>query len=149
MLSNVSKKLACLMFAGAMLVGTLSVEAATDGYNGNYVLKVKTKANWYKAGQEAITLNTREMSRGAGARGIYKVYLDGKYYGQLGNPNASTYDWGNLKVLLKRNKTHTITIKYDLAATKAYYKKKAKRNMPSNIRPYWRVSSTHKVENYW
>ena len=97
----------------------MSVDAATGGYNGNYALKVKTKANWYKAGKEAVTLNTREMPKGAGAREIYKVYLDGKYYGQLGNHNASTYDWGILKILFKRNKTHTITIKYDLAATKS------------------------------
>lgn len=131
------------------ICGLSTTEAAVNGTNGNYTLKVKTKANWYTGGQESITLATGALSKGAGAKGVYKVYLDGKYYGQLGNPNANPYDFGKLKVNLKRNKTHTINVNYDLAATKAYYKKMSKSNMPSYVRPNWFVLSSHKVESYW
>lgn len=125
-------------------------EAATSGYKGTSTMRVRTKANWYTGGQESITLASNALSKGAGARGIYKVYLDGRFVGTIGNPNSGKrdHDWGVLTVNLKRNKTHTIKVVYDESATRKCYKRKSGRNMSRNIRPYWHVSKTHKVEWY-
>ena len=123
--------------------------AAVSGTTGTSILTVVTKANWYKSGQESITLQTKDM--GYGARAIYNVYLDGSYMGTLGNPKLGKYDydWGSKTIYLKRNKTHKIRIVYDANATRTYYKKKTSRTLQSNIKPYWYVSRTHKVANYY
>lgn len=147
MFSNLLKKLACLMFAGVMLGTTVVTEAATSGGKGTSYITVKTKANWYKSGQESITLSTNNLHV-SGPRAIFKIYLDGRYIGTLGNPNLGKYEYDNglCKILLKRNKKHTIKVVYDASATKKYYKKKSGRNMPNSVTPHWYVASIHKAE---
>lgn len=145
------KSLLGLCLAAAVVGTTLMpavVDAATGGGRGTSIMTVVTKADWSKPGQESVTLASNQLgATGKGvARGVFRVYLDNRFYGTLGNTTGTL--GGSLKVNLGRNKTHKIKVVFDEAATKNIYKQITGKNF-GNRTPNWYVLQTHKVSNYY
>ena len=146
------KKLLSAVALGLALIVGGSAEAVTGGTgNGNGdIMKVQTKADWYKAGQESITLGSRSL--GGGYKGlvyeVYDIWIDGSYAGRLGGIGKGIGVSTKL-FPLKRNKIHTFRIKYNQQATAEFYRKSTGRNLKNSRSHYWNVVSTHKVANYW
>ena len=138
------------MMAGLLSLAVIAFSgvafAATSGNKNTVYMKVKTQANWYKPGRESITLMSGPVGgiglNGGHVYGIYRVELDGNFYGMLGESGNTLY------IRLGRNKTHTITVAYDAGKTEDRYKKMNK-GMRLSGNPHWFVTTTHKVADYW
>lgn len=157
MLSNVLRKLVCLMFAGTILGTVMVGEAATSGGQGTSTLTVVTKANWKKPGSESVTLSNR------------KVVVKGYKYTLLGKKKLQTKKYyprykitvksadgshrfnksmtsSSLKLNLKPDKTYYITVSYDGAAPVNFH---GLSNATTITGPQWGVKSVYKVSHYY
>lgn len=157
MLSDALKKLACLMFAGALFGNAMLVEAATSGGQGTSTLTVVTKANWKKPGSESVTLSNRQVV----VQG-YKYTLTGKkklqtkkYYPRYKitvNSTDGTHSFtksmtsSSLKLNLKPDKRYRITVSYDGAYAKNFH---GLSNAVTTTGPRWALKSVYKVSDYY
>lgn len=157
MLSNVLKKLVCLMFVGTILGTVMVGEAATSGEKGTSTLTVVTKANWKKPGSESVTLSNRQVV----VQG-YKRTLTGKkklqtkkYYPRYKITVKSTdgthsfnksMTSSSLKLNLKPDKRYKITVSYDGAYAKNFH---GLSNAVTTTGPKWAVKSVYKVSDYY
>lgn len=150
------KSLLGLCLAAAVVGTTLMpavVDAATGGGEKTTVMTVVTKADWSKLGQESITIGTGQQWCNKSIYGVFKVYLDGKYKGYLGDVNkeGSVFkQCTQATIKLDRNRTHKIQVVYDKTKTQDVYQKLHNESMAERKTSFhWYVARTCKVSNYY
>ena len=137
---------------------SVNISAATSGGQDTKTIYVETKANWSKPGSESITLEqqkaqyTYEVYRGRKegwvkkSGSIYPTYNITIKNNTTGKSQKKTWKNGSIKLKLDRNCTYNITVSYD--STSTWLRSNAKTGTYTKA-PYWYVSKTNKVSNYY